>query len=284
MTLPTPIPEDSGVRCGFPGCQGPRWCNAATCPAMKPKQSPMTETSHPDEPAFQRAVYDFLDRRGICRCDGPSRASFDVGEGVECYRIVYQAYLFGASPDGPGPIDDTSHHIVGRFLSPVALAETVTARLSKMDLPAFLIWRKRPELYTEAGYLKAYMRFATTASPAHFVEAGEQFSKQEAEKLMGAVEMYPRPRPGEAIVVSCEPKTPASLAGCPECHQGGSAGAWMAATATAPSGPDGENCPPRATASPVIDMRGMLRRTTSAPDCEPDHDTEALFRAGRPIL
>lgn len=232
----------------------------------------MTETRHPDEPAFQKAVYDFLDGRGICRCDGPSRASFDVGEGVECYRIVYQAYLFGASPDGPGPIEDTTHHIVGRFLSPVALAETVTAHLSKMDLPAFLIWRKRPELYTEARYLKAYMRFATTANPAHFVEAGEQFAKQEAEN---AAQLRP-------LKGATDEETMENLAASIKSHQPQNPARPLASGSGPANTPGNENARPEPPEG-VLDMRGMLRRTP-VPDFEPELDTEALFQAGRPIL
>lgn len=281
----------------------------------------MTETRHPDEPRLRKAIADFLAFRSVTTTTGPSKADFEVGTGTDAYRFVYEAYLFGAN--SPPISDSHSTHFMGRFLAYDEIWLSIECFLrANIDQP-FLIWRKEPELYSERGYLKAYMRFATTDNPEHFLEAGRQRHAQEEQRFAdasrqmrdskhlayrpghgldlprlngqqnGTVEMYPTPRPGETVSVTYEPKTPATLVDCPDCHQPQNPPRPLASGSGTANTPENENASPEPPqpihyhvtertgvagvserteqipcslcdwghpAAPVMDMRGMLRR------------------------
>ncbi len=257
----------------------------------------MTETRHPDEPLLRKAVSDFLAFRSVTTATGPSKAYFEIAAFPDTYRIVYHAYGFGATPGSLSVTNPTgdSTWTAGRFRTYDEILPVIMDFLrANIDQP-FMIWRKEPELYFERGYLKAYMRFATTDNPEHFLEAGRQYSQQEAERAMqDAASMASKP---DSAAVRRLASVPGQFTELPagmdirafnaavrgvDCRQPQNPARPLASGSGTANTPENENASPEPPEG-VLDMRGMLRRT-QVPDFEPDLDTEALFQAGRPIL
>jgi hypothetical protein len=113
---------------------------------------------------LRRAVDDLLVQRSTKAVTGPPCAYFVVkGDDGLPLKLAYHAFLWGASADGkPFPGRTHSHGRYGDNEYP-ELEAAVLKNLAEIARGSrWLIWRTRPEVEVEHGFLKAYMRFLTT--------------------------------------------------------------------------------------------------------------------------
>lgn len=134
----------------------------------------MAETSHPEENRLRKAVATFLAARGISETAGPPVWRFTVSGTEE--PIKYHAHAFGVSTKTPTFQGRTNHP--GRYEYYQDIEDVVLKHLGEIDpRHRFMIWRSGPDFVVESSFLKAYLRYVTTADPVAFEEAARQHAE-----------------------------------------------------------------------------------------------------------